>query len=136
YGFEDEFRNGVRIVGNGGGQPGTAARLRILLVSCWSRPRIRATAAVSPSKGSGPVRWERPRTDSDRSRACCSCRSSPAWMLVRPISIAAFAGCCRVRRSRARERLRLDRVELSLRDRTRVEQGLCCLDLAGRAAAP
>jgi CubicO group peptidase (beta-lactamase class C family) len=29
YGFEEEFRSGVRIVGNGGGQPGIEAQLRI-----------------------------------------------------------------------------------------------------------
>jgi CubicO group peptidase (beta-lactamase class C family) len=29
YGVEEEFRNGVRIVGNGGGQPGIEAQLRI-----------------------------------------------------------------------------------------------------------
>jgi CubicO group peptidase (beta-lactamase class C family) len=29
YGFEEQFRNGVRIVGNGGGEPGVEAQLRI-----------------------------------------------------------------------------------------------------------
>jgi CubicO group peptidase (beta-lactamase class C family) len=29
YGFEEEFRNGVRIVGNGGGQPGAEAQVRL-----------------------------------------------------------------------------------------------------------
>jgi CubicO group peptidase (beta-lactamase class C family) len=29
YGFEEQFRNGVRIVGNGGGEPGVEAELRI-----------------------------------------------------------------------------------------------------------
>jgi CubicO group peptidase (beta-lactamase class C family) len=29
YGFEEQFRNGVRIVGNGGGEPGAEAQLRI-----------------------------------------------------------------------------------------------------------
>jgi CubicO group peptidase (beta-lactamase class C family) len=39
YGFEEEFRNGVRIVGHGGGQPGVEAQLRIF-------PRLGYTVIV------------------------------------------------------------------------------------------
>jgi CubicO group peptidase (beta-lactamase class C family) len=43
YGFEEEFRNGVRIVGNGGGQPGVEAQLRIF-------PRLGYTVIVLTNK--------------------------------------------------------------------------------------
>jgi CubicO group peptidase (beta-lactamase class C family) len=39
YGFEEQFRNGVRIVGNGGGEPGVEAQLRIF-------PRLGYTVIV------------------------------------------------------------------------------------------
>jgi len=39
YGFEEEFRNGVRIVGHGGGEPGGEAQLRIF-------PRLGYTVVV------------------------------------------------------------------------------------------
>jgi CubicO group peptidase (beta-lactamase class C family) len=53
YGFEEEFRNGVRIVGNGGGEPGVEAQLRVF-------PRLGYTVVVlSNQEGANRPVYER-----------------------------------------------------------------------------
>jgi CubicO group peptidase (beta-lactamase class C family) len=64
YGFEEQVRNGVRIVGNGGGQPGVEAQLRI-----FPRPGYAVIVLANQEGANRPVLEQATQLVIARSRA-------------------------------------------------------------------